>query len=108
MALLQVRKIVEHSGMPPTSAGRQTVMFSATFPREIQQLARDFQAKNAVHVEVGEVCILFTSRVWGSSFEFFLNAFGKFDILFVRHRYDVEFICSATTSHDDDYNRDIT
>ena len=35
----QIRRIVEHSDMPPTGAARQTLMFSATFPKEIQHLA---------------------------------------------------------------------
>jgi ATP-dependent RNA helicase DDX3X len=38
----QIRRIVEHSDMPPTGAARQTLMFSATFPKEIQHLASDF------------------------------------------------------------------
>ncbi|XBW35827.1 hypothetical protein QEN19_001400 [Hanseniaspora menglaensis] len=37
----QIRKIVEESDMPG-SVERQTLMFSATFPTEIQQLAHDF------------------------------------------------------------------
>jgi ATP-dependent RNA helicase DDX3X len=37
----QIREIVEGLGMPPKGA-RQTLMFSATFPREIQILAGDF------------------------------------------------------------------
>ena len=34
----QIRRVVEHEGMP-SSAARQTLMFSATFPKEIQKLA---------------------------------------------------------------------
>merc|ERR1719394_526492 len=37
----QIRRIVEQDNMPPTGQ-RQTLMFSATFPKEIQMLARDF------------------------------------------------------------------
>jgi len=37
----QIRRIVEKDNMPPTGE-RQTLMFSATFPKEIQMLARDF------------------------------------------------------------------
>eukprot|EP00871_Galdieria_phlegrea_P004085 jgi/Galph1/4678/GphlegSOOS_G3325.1 len=37
----QIRRIVEQSDMPPTGE-RQTLMFSATFPKEIQKLASDF------------------------------------------------------------------
>ncbi|KAF4702677.1 DEAD-box ATP-dependent RNA helicase, partial [Perkinsus olseni] len=38
----QIRRIVEQEDMPTSRQGRQSTMFSATFPREIQQLARDF------------------------------------------------------------------
>ncbi|KAM9320746.1 ATP-dependent RNA helicase DDX3X isoform 1-T1 [Gastrophryne carolinensis] len=37
----QIRRIVEQDTMPPKGV-RQTMMFSATFPKEIQILARDF------------------------------------------------------------------
>uniref|UniRef100_A0A4W3IXD2 RNA helicase n=1 Tax=Callorhinchus milii TaxID=7868 RepID=A0A4W3IXD2_CALMI len=37
----QIRRIVEQDAMPPKGV-RQTLMFSATFPKEIQILARDF------------------------------------------------------------------
>lgn len=37
----QIRRIVEGDNMMPTGQ-RQTLMFSATFPKEIQMLARDF------------------------------------------------------------------
>ena len=49
----QIRRIVEQEDMPPT-AGRQTLMFSATFPRDIQMLARDF-LKDYVFLSVGRV-----------------------------------------------------
>ncbi|MCJ1307866.1 DEAD-box ATP-dependent RNA helicase [Agyrium rufum] len=49
----QIRRIVEGEDMPPT-AGRQTLMFSATFPRDIQMLARDF-LKDYVFLSVGRV-----------------------------------------------------
>lgn len=35
----QIRRIVEKDNMPPTGQ-RQTLMFSATFPKEIQRLAQ--------------------------------------------------------------------
>merc|ERR1719483_901499 len=39
----QIRRIVEQDNMPAPGKGqRQTLMFSATFPKEIQMLARDF------------------------------------------------------------------
>lgn len=40
----QIRRIVEREGMPPTGE-RQTLMFSATFPKEIQQLASEFMTR---------------------------------------------------------------
>ncbi|KAJ3687229.1 hypothetical protein LUZ61_016393 [Rhynchospora tenuis] len=49
----QIRKIVEQTDMPPRGV-RQTMLFSATFPREIQRLASDFLA-NYIFLAVGRV-----------------------------------------------------
>ncbi|RWQ98269.1 putative ATP dependent RNA helicase [Paecilomyces variotii] len=49
----QIRRIVEGEDMPAVDA-RQTLMFSATFPRDIQMLARDF-LKDYVFLSVGRV-----------------------------------------------------
>ena len=49
----QIRDIVEKRDMPRTGF-RQTMMFSATFPKEIQHLARDF-LKNYIFLAVGRV-----------------------------------------------------
>ena len=49
----QIRRIVEGEDMPGIHE-RQTLMFSATFPREIQMLARDF-LKDYVFLSVGRV-----------------------------------------------------
>ncbi|GKC95429.1 DEAD-box ATP-dependent RNA helicase 37-like protein [Tanacetum coccineum] len=49
----QIRKIVEQTDMPPPGA-RQTMLFSATFPREIQRLASDFLS-NYIFLTVGRV-----------------------------------------------------
>ncbi|KAJ8760042.1 hypothetical protein K2173_010898 [Erythroxylum novogranatense] len=49
----QIRKIVEQMDMPPPGS-RQTMLFSATFPREIQRLASDF-LYNYVFLAVGRV-----------------------------------------------------
>ncbi len=49
----QIRLIVEGEDMPGVH-GRQTLMFSATFPRDIQMLARDF-LKDYVFLSVGRV-----------------------------------------------------
>ncbi|TPX17655.1 uncharacterized protein E0L32_012034 [Thyridium curvatum] len=49
----QIRRIVEGEDMPNVN-NRQTLMFSATFPRDIQMLARDF-LKDYVFLSVGRV-----------------------------------------------------
>lgn len=49
----QIRRIVQEDTMPPTGE-RQTLMFSATFPKEIQILARDFLS-NYIFLAVGRV-----------------------------------------------------
>lgn len=49
----QIRRIVDESGMPRVGE-RQTMMFSATFPREIQRLASEF-LNNYVFLTVGRV-----------------------------------------------------
>lgn len=49
----QIRKIVEQMDMPPPGA-RQTMLFSATFPKEIQRLASDFLSKY-IFLAVGRV-----------------------------------------------------
>jgi len=49
----QIREIVEKCNMPKTGE-RQTLMFSATFPKEIQVLARDF-LHDYVFIAVGRV-----------------------------------------------------
>ena len=50
----QIREIVEFRDMPGKDV-RQTVLFSATFPRQIQQLARDFLRAEYAFLEVGRV-----------------------------------------------------
>ena len=49
----QIRRIVQGEDMPNTTE-RQTLMFSATFPRDIQMLAKDF-LKDYVFLSVGRV-----------------------------------------------------
>uniref|UniRef100_A0A0E0LD91 RNA helicase n=1 Tax=Oryza punctata TaxID=4537 RepID=A0A0E0LD91_ORYPU len=49
----QIRKIVERMNMPRKSM-RQTMLFSATFPPEIQRLASDFLS-NYIFITVGRV-----------------------------------------------------
>ena len=49
----QIRRIVQGEDMPGTSE-RQTLMFSATFPRDIQMLAKDF-LKDYIFLSVGRV-----------------------------------------------------
>jgi len=50
----QIREVVEKHDMPRTSDGRMTLMFSATFPKEIQKLAQAFM-RNYIWVGVGRV-----------------------------------------------------
>ncbi|CAM8940117.1 unnamed protein product [Rhodiola kirilowii] len=49
----QIRKIVQQMDMPPPGS-RQTMLFSATFPDEIQRLASDFLS-NYIFLSVGRV-----------------------------------------------------
>merc|ERR1719498_1154738 len=49
----QIRRVVEHEGMPDSQT-RQTLMFSATFPKEIQKLASEFMTRY-IFVAVGRV-----------------------------------------------------
>ena len=49
----QIRRIVEGENMP-RSGQRQTLLFSATFPKEIQRLAADFM-HNYIFLSVGRV-----------------------------------------------------
>ncbi|XP_050127641.1 DEAD-box ATP-dependent RNA helicase 52C-like [Malus sylvestris] len=49
----QIRRIVEQTDMPRSGA-RQTLLFSATFPDEIQRLAADFLL-NYIFLAVGRV-----------------------------------------------------
>ena len=49
----QIRRIVEGEDMPGVT-DRQTLMFSATFPRDIQMLAKDF-LKEYIFLSVGRV-----------------------------------------------------
>jgi hypothetical protein len=51
--LLPCRRIVEGEDMPPCGE-RQTMLFSATFPKEIQRLAADF-LHNYIFLTVGRV-----------------------------------------------------
>jgi len=50
----QIREIVEGEKMPQADF-RQTMMFSATFPDDIQALARQFMQKNYIFLTVGRV-----------------------------------------------------
>ncbi|XP_055490355.1 probable ATP-dependent RNA helicase DDX4 isoform X6 [Leucoraja erinacea] len=49
-----MRKLVDTFGMPPKE-NRQTLMFSATFPEEIQNLAADFMKSSYLFLAVGQV-----------------------------------------------------
>jgi len=54
----QIRTIIQDHGMPPAGSGgnaRQTMMFSATFPREMQEMALDYLAPDYLWIGVGRV-----------------------------------------------------
>eukprot|EP00411_Alexandrium_monilatum_P032620 CAMPEP_0175343064 /NCGR_PEP_ID=MMETSP0095-20121207/7159_1 /TAXON_ID=311494 /ORGANISM="Alexandrium monilatum, Strain CCMP3105" /LENGTH=598 /DNA_ID=CAMNT_0016640489 /DNA_START=202 /DNA_END=1996 /DNA_ORIENTATION=- len=54
----QIRKIIEEHGMPMPGTGegeRQTTMFSATFPQEMQDMALDFLDPGYLWIAVGQV-----------------------------------------------------
>eukprot|EP00760_Papus_ankaliazontas_P029663 PhM_4_TR433/c2_g1_i1/m.20120/K11594/DDX3X, bel; ATP-dependent RNA helicase DDX3X len=52
----QIRQIVQSRDTDmPNRDGRQTLMFSATFPREIQNLAHEFLSRNYLHLTVGRI-----------------------------------------------------
>mmetsp|Transcript_77067 Transcript_77067/g.160393 ORF Transcript_77067/g.160393 Transcript_77067/m.160393 type:complete len:613 (+) Transcript_77067:193-2031(+) len=50
----QIVEIVQKRDMPSSAEGRMTLMFSATFPKEIQRLAQSFM-RNYVWIGVGRV-----------------------------------------------------
>ncbi|KAL3909566.1 MAG: hypothetical protein SGARI_002544 [Bacillariaceae sp.] len=50
----QIRKLVQKSGMTPKQK-RQTLLFSATFPPQIQKLAAEFLRPSYVWIAVGKV-----------------------------------------------------
>lgn len=50
----QIYSIVTDYDMPSSKGGRQTVMFSATFPRQIQELASEF-LRDYLFLTVGRV-----------------------------------------------------
>eukprot|EP00931_Biecheleriopsis_adriatica_P118475 TRINITY_DN93879_c0_g1_i1.p1 TRINITY_DN93879_c0_g1~~TRINITY_DN93879_c0_g1_i1.p1 ORF type:complete len:787 (+),score=154.51 TRINITY_DN93879_c0_g1_i1:44-2362(+) len=78
----QIRAIVEGHRMPESGEnGRQTMMFSATFPREMQDLALDFLDPTYLWVEVGKVgeaCENIEQRFQDTSTT---DIDGKFDML---------------------------
>jgi len=49
----QIRKIIEDDEMPKVGI-RQTLMFSATFPKQIQKLASDF-LNDYLFVTIGRI-----------------------------------------------------
>ncbi|XP_036894407.1 probable ATP-dependent RNA helicase DDX4 [Sturnira hondurensis] len=50
----EMKKLISYPGMPPKEQ-RQTLMFSATFPEEIQRLAGEFLKSDYLFVAVGQV-----------------------------------------------------
>lgn len=65
----QIRKIVEQSGMP-APGDRQTLLFSATFPKEIQALASDFLqvcSLCSASTGVAPLCSFMEHCSWGTT-----------------------------------------
>jgi ATP-dependent RNA helicase DDX3X len=48
----QIRTVIDQFDMPP-AGDRQTLLFSATFPREVQNLAAQFMREGVTRIEVG-------------------------------------------------------
>lgn len=52
----QLRKIVDQKDMPSRYNGRQTLLFSATFPKALRDIAqKSYLRKNFAQVAVGKV-----------------------------------------------------
>ena len=51
---ITIRELCEEYGMPPVGQ-RQTLMFSATFPAQVQSLAGDYLNKNYTMIHIGKV-----------------------------------------------------
>lgn len=90
----QVREIVERSGMKTPEQGRQSMLFSATFPPSMRRLAADFM-EDYVWVSIGRVGstsenvtqTLEPVKSQAEKFEVLENALDKVDgqtIVFVR------------------------
>jgi len=56
----QIRSII--AKLPSSNEGRQTLLFSATWPKEIQRLAHDFLRVDAVQINVGDVNSLVANK----------------------------------------------
>eukprot|EP01033_Poteriospumella_lacustris_P004784 gene4784-3432_t len=104
----QIRKIVEDYDMPRGDL-RQTFMFSATFPSEIQKLARDF-LRNYVWIAVGRVgstvdnirqqLMLATSDPH-KKMELLIQALGHSDgrtLIFVQKKKTATWLCDCLRS----------
>ena len=79
----QIRRIVEKDTMPGKEE-RQTLMFSATFPKEIQMLARDF-LKRYIFLTVGRVGSTSQNITQKGTVSF------CFTVLFGKHLHEVHF-----------------
>lgn len=80
----QIRQIVEGHGMPESGIGpnkRQTMMFSATFPKEIQDLALDFMDPTYMWIGVGRVGSTSANVEQRFADASSLDMNGKFDLL---------------------------
>merc|ERR1719382_906097 len=81
----QIREIIEDFGMPePGEGGRQTIMFSATFPEDMQNMAPDFLDPVYMQINVGRVGVAaadveqrFEDIGWNDKFQSLLPALNS-------------------------------
>ncbi|TPX41308.1 hypothetical protein SeMB42_g05622 [Synchytrium endobioticum] len=65
MGFLPAIRNLTSTDMPTSKQGRQTVLFSATFPARVEELVREFQAPSAIRLKVGVVGSLATTVTQG-------------------------------------------
>jgi len=105
----QIREIIDNYGMPqPGEGGRQTIMFSATFPQEMQDMALDFLDPVYMQINVGRVGAAhadveqrFEDVGWGDKFDTLMTVLDSVSgeegpaktIIFANMKRTVDDIC---------------
>jgi len=81
----QIRSIIEDFGMPKSGRGpddRQTMMFSATFPSEVQELALEYLDASYMSISIGHVgCTASNVEQRFADCSHVAGADGKFSVL---------------------------